>query len=293
MKTESIPFNYIVLLVSSKRGDTPNCSDVPHRRLRTWQSASTLWPGRGHDANAARDQDLSLDGPSNSRGKNSTLLWGQGSDSGQPKPQEANWGWRMENNGNSVGSSGNSCRVIKEVLVSGDSFPGGKPKARKGGINKVSQRSRTRRQTCPASWTARSSPADSLRWPPPPSLCCGPWMLHPCWSICCSGSSPQTHQHPNAVEEGEENSHWAHSKMVDALQRREEAGGRGRKQEESRTPQTTERALKLREIKLSTSLPRVDGISMYFWTLGQEPVCEWPQVLVSTLPCVSHNLSGS
>ena len=81
------------------------------------------------------------------------LLWGQGSDSGQPKPQEANWGWRMENNGNSVGSSGNSCRVIKEVLVSGDSFPGGKPKARKGGpsINEVSQRSRTRRQTCPAS----------------------------------------------------------------------------------------------------------------------------------------------
>lgn len=71
---------------------------------------------RGHDTDAARDQDLSLDGPSNSRGKNSTLLWGQGSDSGQPTLQEANWGWRMENNGNSVGSSGNSCRVIKRSL---------------------------------------------------------------------------------------------------------------------------------------------------------------------------------
>lgn len=70
----------------------------------------------------------------------------------------------------------------------------------------------------------------------------------------------------------------------------------GRKQEgEDRPeyPRQPERALKFREIKLSTSLLRVDGISMYFWTLGQEPVCERPQVLVSTLPCVSHNLLGS
>lgn len=34
METEGIPFNYIILLVSSKRGDTPNCSEVAQQTSR-------------------------------------------------------------------------------------------------------------------------------------------------------------------------------------------------------------------------------------------------------------------
>lgn len=149
---QALPSSAPLCMFHSKKGDTQTTLRFLGRPLRTCPSLFILWPGVGGawPRHCKRQRTVPERMPHFTVG-NPTRVGGQGSDEGSPSQGKPAGGGRIEDKGKSVRSSGNSLEKWAwcQKTPSWEKSPspgGGVPRP-----NENAHRSRTQRQTCPAS----------------------------------------------------------------------------------------------------------------------------------------------